>query len=179
MNEYKNVMLISPDEIKAQGDLNYNVGDDVIGSSIRVCQNIYLRDVIGTDFLDKLQTLVWNSISGSGSSISDSENIAYQILLDDYIIPVLTYKVSSEICARISLKIRNMGVVQNSDTNVNPAPLQNIHYMKDKYDTYFNDALNRMTEFICNNKEAFPESDFQCGCGKSPKYGRTGLWLGK
>lgn len=178
MQEYKNVMLISPDEIKAQGDLNYNVTDDVIGASIRVCQNIYLRDVIGTAFLDKIQELVWNGIEGSGSSISDNENVAYKTLLDDYIIPVLTYKVSSEICTRISLKIRNMGVIKNSDTNVNPAQQSEIEYLKDTYDTYYNDALNRMTEFICQNEAAYPESDFICGCGKSPKYARTGLWLG-
>lgn len=176
--EWKKVLLISPDEIKAQGDINYNVNDAEIGASIKVCQNIYLRDVIGGALLEKLQELVWNDIQGEGSMISDPENIAYQMLLDDYVIPVLTYKVSSEICTRISLKIRNMGVVKDSDTNINAASLSDIQYMKDTYDTYYNDALNRMAEFICQNKDAFPESDFICGCGKNPKYARTGLWLG-
>lgn len=179
MNEYKNVMLIAPDEVKAQSDLNYNVDDTVIGASIRVSQNVYLRDIIGTDLLEKEQELVWNAITGSGSSIDDEENLAYKTLLDDYITPALAYKVASEICTRISLKIRNMGVVKNSDTNVNSVELSDIIYLKDTYDTYFNDVLNRMAEFICSNRDAFPENNFNCGCGDTPKYGRTGLWLGK
>lgn len=175
---YKNIMLISPDEIKAQSDLNYNVDDTMIGASIRVSQNVYLRDVIGTELLEKIQTLVGNAIVGSGETINDETAVAYKTLLDDYIGDVLTYKVASEICVRISLKIRNGGVLQNYDTNMTAASLPDINYLKDTYDTYYNDALNRMTEFICKNKEAFPESDFQCGCGQHPKYARTGLWLG-
>lgn len=179
MTEWKNIMLISPDDVKAQGELNYNVDDTAIGASIRVSQNVYLRDVIGDDLLGKLQELVWNSIQGADDNINSDENIAYKTLLDDYIQPVLAYKVSSEICVRITLKIRNMGVVKNSDTNVNQVSLQDIIYLKQTNDTLFNDALNRMVKFICDNNEAFPESEFVCGCGKHPLFGNTGLWLGK
>lgn len=179
MTEWKNIMLISPDDVKAQGELNYNVDDTAIGASIRVSQNVYLRDVIGDDLLGKLQELVWNSIQGADDNINSKDNIAYKTLLDDYIQPVLAYKVSSEICARITLKIRNMGVVKNSDTNVNQVSLQDIIYLKQTNDTLFNDALNRMVKFICDNNEAFPESEFVCGCGKHPLFGNTGLWLGK
>ena len=175
----KDIMLISPEEVKAQSDINYNVDDTMIGASIRVSQNVYLRDVIGTELLEKIQQLIANAIEDNGDmKIDDEGAIAYKTLLDDYITPVLTYKVASEICARISKRIRNAGVVSNSDTNMNAASLQDIVYMKDTYDTYYNDALNRMVEFICKNEEAYPESNFVCGCGKSPKYARTGLWLG-
>lgn len=175
---YKQVMLISPDDVKAQGELNYNVDDTVIGASIRVSQNVYLRDVIGDALLNRLQELVWNAIDGGDDTIEDEENVAYKTLLDDYISPVLAYKVSSEICARISLKIRNMGVVKNSDTNVQATSLQEIIYLKETNDTLFNDALNRMVDFICQNKAAFPESDFVCGCGKTTLYANVSLYLG-
>lgn len=178
MSNYKDMMLISPDEIKAQSDLNYNVTDTVIGASIRVAQNIYLKDIIGKDLLNRLQELAYNAMNEVEDNIDDEDNIAYKTLVDEYIDKVLTYKVASEICARISLKIRNMGVVKNSDTNVNDATLDEIIYMKQTYDTYFNEAVNDMVEFICENKDAFPEADFICGCGKHPKYASTGLWLG-
>ena len=177
-NEYKNVMLISPDEVKAQSDLNYNVTDTVIGASIRASQNVYLKDIIGKDLLHRLQELVYNEIEDNDDKISDEDNVAYKTLLDDYIDKVLAYKVASEICARISHKIRNMGVVKNTDTNVNDANLDEIIYMKQTYDTYFNEAVNDMVEFICENKDAYTEANFICGCGKHPKYASTGLWLG-
>lgn len=178
MSDLKNVMLISPDEVKAQSDINYNVDDTAIGASIRVAQNIYLRDIIGTDFLEKLQELVWNEISGAEDKISDPENVAYKELLDYYVGDVITYKVASELCARLTYKLRNIALVSNSDTNANAAQLADVDYMRDVYDTYFNDATNRMVEFICKNKDAYPEAEFTCGCGKNPLYGRTGLWLG-
>lgn len=178
MSNYKNVMLVSPDEVKAQSDVNYNVDDTAIGASIRVAQNIYLRDIIGTDFLEKLQELVWNEISGAEDKISDEANVAYKTLLDDYIGDVIIYKVAYELCSRLTYKLRNIALVQNSDTNANASQLADVIYMKEVYDTYFNDATNRMVEFICKNKDAYPEAEFACGCGKNPLYGRTGLWLG-
>lgn len=174
----KDIMLISPDEVKAQSELNYNVDDTMIGASIRASQNIYLRDIIGTRFLTRLQELVMNAINGDEDNIDEADNIAYKELVDDYIQPMLAYKVASEICSRITLKIRNIGVVRNSDTNAMSADLVDVIYLKDKYDAYFNDACNRMTEFVCENKAAFPESEFVCGCGKHPLYARTGLWVG-
>ena len=179
MNEYKNVMLISPDDVKSQTDINFNVDDTAIGASIRVAQSIYLRDVIGDDLLEKIQVLVWNSIQGSGSSIDDEINIAYKTLLDDYICNALAYKTATDLCDSQSYKVRNMGVVKTSDTNVNDATLGEILYLKNRYETYFNDALNRMVKFICENKDAYPESNFKCECFGSPLYGNTGLWLGK
>ena len=43
------VMLISPDTIKAMGEIDKNVDDGVIGASIRAAQHIYVQTVIGTN----------------------------------------------------------------------------------------------------------------------------------
>lgn len=180
--EFKKVMLISPDVIKASGDLNINVDDEVIGASIRASQNIYLRDVIGDKMLDKLQELVYRAIRGEGDNIEEPQNSHYKVFLDEYMKEALTYKVLSEICVRIALKIRNAGVVQLSDTNVNPVTLSDIKYLRGQYETYYCDKLNRLTAFLRDNKKAFPEMD-SVGCDDTPKsnakYGNTGLWLGK
>lgn len=179
MTEYKNTMLISPDEVKSAGFVNYNVSDDVIGAAIRTSQKVYLRDVIGNDLLEKLQVLVYNAIIGEEPNIDSEENIAYKTLLDDYISDVLTYRVSMELCSYLTMKLRNIALVKNSDTNAQPVNLDELQFMQEQYDTLFNDGLNRMVEFICSNKAAYPESDFTCGCGKNPKYANTNLWLGK
>lgn len=179
MTEYKNTMLISPDTVKSQSDLNYNVDDIAIGASIRVAQNIYLRDIIGGALLERLQELVYNAIEGNPDNIDEEANIAYKTLLDDYIEDFLTYKVTSEIATRLSLKIRNMGVIKNSDTNISPATLEDLNYLYQTSETYVNDAANRMTAFICKNAAAYPENIFNCGCNDGPLYANTGLWLGK
>ena len=55
MSDYKKVMLISPDDVKSTGNINYNVDDEVIGAAIRTAQNIYLTDVLSSELVEKLQ----------------------------------------------------------------------------------------------------------------------------
>jgi hypothetical protein len=79
---------------------------------------------------------------------------------------------------RTSFKVRNMGVVQNSDANVNAANIDDIKYFQNYLETMYNHCLNRIAEFLCQNKEAIPESKFDCGCKPTNKYANVNLWLG-
>lgn len=178
MTEYKNTMLISPKRVKESGDLNLNVDEAMIGASIRTAQQVYMVDVVGSDLVEKLQQLVYNKISGVNDNIDSEENIAYKTLLDEYMTPALISKTVVDIALRISLKIRNMGVVQNSDMNVNRASIDDIKYLQNYEETMYNHYLNRMAEFLCDNKEAIPENSFNCGCKPKTKFANTNLWLG-
>lgn len=177
--EYITTMLISPKRVKESGDLNLNVDEAMIGASIRTAQNVYMVDVVGSELVEKLQMLVYNKIqNASGNTIDSDENIAYKTLLDEYMTPALISKTVVDTAIRISLKIRNMGVVQNSDMNVNRASLDDIKYLQNYEETMYNHYLNRMAEFLCDNKEAIPESSFNCGCKPKTKFANTNLWLG-
>lgn len=180
MTDYKNVMLISPQKVKSYGVINLNVNESEVGNAIRISQNIYLQDIIGTDLVEHMQELVYNKVKGTGSSIDDEENEAYKVLLDDYLVPVLVYRTAVELCTVMTLKIRNMGVVKNSDTNVQATSAGDVKYMAEYYETFFYDAVNKLMDFLCENKEAYEEvPDGFCTCQRKPRYARTGLWLGK
>ena len=120
MNEFKKVMLISPDTIKSYGDLNYNVDDEVIGASIRTVQNVCLKDVLSTNLVEKLQYLVYNDIKGLEDSIESAENAVYKTLLEDYVKEAMGYRVVSEICLRISLKISERIAGRTTQTSRSP-----------------------------------------------------------
>ena len=172
-------MLISPKRVKESGELNLNVDDGAIGTSIRTAQGVYLVDVLGSDLVEKVQELVYNKVQGASANTIDSEeNVPYKTLLTEYITPVLISQTIIDIALRNSLKIRNMGVVQNSDTNVNSVTVADIMHLQNYQETMLNHHLNRMVEFICENKAAFPEADFVCGCKPKRKYANTNLWLG-
>ena len=175
MNEYRNVMLISPNDIKNMGDINSNVDEEIIGASIRAVQNVYLTDVLGVDLVQKLQYLTYNQIKGLEDNLEDTHNIHYKTLLSDYISQVMGYKVASELCLRTALKIRNAGIIQTNDNNISNVSLKDVKYLTDIYETYYNSALNRMMDFITENKPLFPE--VKCKCLNN-KYGNIGLWLG-
>lgn len=178
----KNTMLVSPDAIKGTGELDYNVDDVMIGSAIRTAQNVYLQDIIGSTLLERIQELVYNAIVGSGESIDDEDKVMYKTLLDEYIENVLINKTMVEITTKVSFKIRNVGVAQNSEENINASSLANIKYIRNNYETLFCDSLNRMVEWLDENKAAFPELEV-CQCGKSKpnlkkRYANTNIYLG-
>ena len=178
MTDYKNVMLISPQKVKTYGTINLNVNESEIGNAIRIAQNVYLVDIVGPDLVDHVQELVYNKVKGTGETIDDNE--AYKVLLDDYLTPVLVYRTAVELCTLLTLKIRNMGVVKNSDTNVQATTAGDVKYMGEYYETFFYDAVNKLMDFLCLNKAAYAEvPEGFCTCKSKPRYARTGLWLGK
>ena len=179
MEQYKNTVLISPKKVKESGELNLNVDECVIGASIRTAQNVYMVDVVGKDLVEALQEKVYNKIQGvSANTIDSEENVAYKTLLDEYMTPALITKTVIDVCIRISLKIRNMGVVKNSDTNVQAADIDDIKFLQNYEETNYCPYLNRMVEFLCANKEAIPESNFTCGCKPKKKFANVNLFLG-
>ena len=168
--------LTSPDDVKAGSHVNYNVDDSDCAAAIRTAQNIYLRDIIGDKLLDAVIEMA------SGGTIDNPENAAYKELLDNYITEYLTVKAMVEICVPISFKIRNMGLTQDYDTNVQAAQLRNIAEVADFFETQSIDRCKRMIKFLLANRAAFPELDLQCVCGEeSPNLrlrANTQLYLG-
>lgn len=171
-----NVMLISPDEVKTSSQVNYNFDESVLGAAIRTAQNIYLTDIIGVGLVTKLQTLVYNAIKGLSDSIEDASNADYKTLLDEYVTPFLVAKTQVECCIQSSFQIRNMGIVQDSDTNVRAAALSDIKYVKDYYDTQSCTYATSLSKYVAEHKSSYPEAG---KCFKAKEYANTGLWLGK
>lgn len=179
INEWKNCMLISPKTIKEYGNINLNCDDGEIGAAIRIAQNIYLTDAINRTLIEHLQVLVYNKIKELPDNIDSPENEPYKILLQDYITPALVYRTAVELCVILTLKVRNMGIIKNSDTNVDKTDAPDLSFLKEYYETFWDDSLNRLADFLCINKEAYVEiPDGYCTCSSKPLYGRTGLWLG-
>lgn len=179
MENYLNTLLISPTTIKKYGNINLNNDDTKIGAAIRTAQNIYLADIIGIELVQKLQDLVYNKIQSlEGDKIDDEDMIAYKTLLDDYVEPVLVYRSIVELAIIQTLQIRNFGVVKNSDTNVNQTSSADMQYISDYYRTMYDDAVNKMVAFLCENHKAIPESKYDCNCGSKPLFANTNLWLG-
>ena len=181
MTEYKNTMLISPKRVKESGELSLNVEDTMIGASIRTAQKVYLTDILGVPMIEKLQELVYNKIKGLPDNIDAPENVAYKTLLDDYLTDALIYKTIVDLYLRSSMKIRNMGAVQNTDQNVLSVSLEDIKYMQNYVETMYNNALNRMSDFICSSPDAYPEigaGKIKCGgCGKKGKFANVNIYL--
>lgn len=170
------IFIISPNDVKAASEINYNVDDQQVARAIRVAQNTYLKEIVGEKLLSAIQALI-------EQNLIDTEGYeAYADLCDVYCAEYLIAKANAEICMPISLKIRNVGVAQDSDTNINAATLEGINKLHSYYETEACEKANRIVDFLKNNKAAFPELE-GCVCGDKGtglgvKYANCNLWLG-
>lgn len=185
MNNFRNTLLISANELKNANTLiSGNVDDDVLSSTILTCQEVYLESITGTALYHKLQQLVFNQITNVQGKINDPANDSYKTLLDECIKPFLKARCTVDVLYNIAFKIRNNGVVKSNDTNIQNVDIDDIKYLEKQYSTYVDEYSQRLSKYLCYNKELFPEltadipSYFdQPTMGKD--YANTGLWLGK
>lgn len=185
MNNFRNTLLISVKELKSNGTLfSNNVDDGYLNSTIITCQEVYLEQVTGTALYHKLQELVYNQITGEPDGIYAPGNEAYKELLEEMVKPYLKARATVDVMYPIAYKIRNSGVMRNYDTNLQPADMNDIKYLEKQYNTYVSEYEQRLSKYLCDNKELFPEleADVPAYFDK-PNLGKDyanecGLWLG-
>ena len=67
---------------------------------------------------------------------------------------------------RLSYKLRNIGVSQDTDTNVQAQTREVLNDNESDLKTFAVDAANRIRCYLRSNKDAFPElSETPCVCG--------------
>ena len=163
-NETRKTRLISVNEIKSNTLISQNVDDSYIATTIMTAQEIYLSKMIGTALYHSLQTLVYNQIKNATPSIYDDEHKLYNELLQELIKPLLKYRVSVDLLYNVSFKIRNAGVVRNSDTNVSYAALDEIKYLEKQFLSYYDSYCDKISRYLSANRISFPELSEQTPC---------------
>lgn len=184
-NEYRNTLLISARELKNANTLiSNNLDDNYLSSTIITCQEVYLEQITGTALYHRLQELVYNQITGAPDAINDPENEDYKILLEDMVKPFLKARALVDVLYNAAFKIRNMGVMKSSDTNLQNADMSDIKYLEKQYLTYVDEYSQRLSKYLCSNKELFEELSADIpSYFDEPTLGKEyansgGLWLG-
>ena len=184
-NNFRTTLLISAKELKNNGTiLSGNIDDNYLSSTIVTCQEVYLEQITGTALYHKLQMLVYNQITGQEDGIYAPGNEDYRELLEEMVKPYLKARATVDILYPVSYKIRNMGVMKSSDTNLQNADMSDIKYLEKQYLTYVAEYEQRLSKYLCANKEKFeelssdvPEYFDQPSLGKD-YANESGLWLG-
>ena len=184
-NNFRTTLLISAKELKNNGTiLSGNIDDNYLSSTIVTCQEVYLEQITGTALYHKLQMLVYNQITGQEDGIYAPGNEDYRELLEEMVKPYLKARATVDILYPVSYKIRNMGVMKSSDTNLQNADMSDIKYLEKQYLTYVAEYEQRLSKYLCANKEKFEELAADVPAYfDSPSLGKdyaneSGLWLG-
>ena len=146
-----NVLLISEDKLKSYTALNDNVFGKTICPVIKTSQDIFLKQIIGTALMEKLQTLI------KEGHIGDQENVKYKKLLDEYVAPYLIYETLVNLVPEIATKLANIGVVQHNDEHTTNISQGDRVIVQGQYQTYADNYCKQMQRFLCANKADYPE----------------------
>lgn len=184
MEAYRKTLLINPGEVKTSSLINWNVDDTYLNYTVMNAQEIYLEGITGTALYRRLQEAVYNQAKDAdGDKIDDPSMSAYKDLLEGYVKPYLISRVMVDILYAVTYKVRNTGVTRTSDTNIEPASIDDIKMLEKQYMTYFDQWSTKLSKFLEDSKGTFSEltSDIP-GHFDEPTldkpYGNTGLWLG-
>lgn len=167
------VFLVSEATMKKNSVVNNNVDGMYLLTAIEFAQDAGLQPIIGTKLYNKLMDLVENgSITGSTD---------YKYLLDEYITPYLVNKVTADIQIPLSFKLRNQGVVQQTDANTYVPSMKDIQYVIQNYENKANFYSNRLSDYLRANRSKYPEYCSVDSCADMPSNKdayNTGIFLG-
>lgn len=145
------IFLINENVLKTETILNDNVGAEFIRPAIETSQDIYLQQLIGSELLDKLYSLI------SSNTINSKQNANYKTLIDDYITNYLKYKILAEITIPLAYKYRNSGVVQTTGEHYNQSQLKDATLVQNHYELRANFYADRLSRYLMANSGLFPE----------------------
>jgi len=185
LNEYRNTLLINVKELKNTSLFSNNIDDNILNSVVNTVQEVYLEGITGTALFHRLQQLVYNEIKGEPDAINDNENLNYRELLEEFVKPYLKSRAIVDILYPLAYKVRNAGIVKTNDTNIVNADLNDIKYLEKQYGVYVAEYEERLSKYLCENKENFPELEATTpSFFDEPSLGKdyaseSGLWLGR
>lgn len=168
------VLLTSETFVKSVLPISDNIAGKYIQSAIREAQELStgLKGIYGAALLRRVKQLV-----------ADDELDAfpmYKELIEESQY-YLAYKAATNVCHKVSFKIANMGVVQTSDDNVQPVPMEDVDRIAADFQNTADMAAYELQGWILDNAREFPELG-ECGCRRiksNLKSAATcGIWLG-
>lgn len=139
--------FITPNYIKQNTVIDFNVDDSKIVPVIYQTQDTILQTALGTNFYEHLK----NGISANTLTIHEEE------LIENYIQPLLSEAVVYKLLPFIFVNITNKGPQSERSANSDASTLEDVKYLRnvvrDSYEYY----LNNLNTYLCDYSTLFPE----------------------
>lgn len=146
-----NVLFITNTDLKNKSFLNGNIDADKILPFIKVAQDIYLEQYLGTKLFNKIKTLI---VSGE---IALPINKDYNYLLTEYIKPVTIYSALIEYMPSAAYKFTNGGVFKHLPESSESVSKNEVDFLIEKQRYIANVYARRMVDWLCEYSNLFPE----------------------
>lgn len=144
-------LLITREDIVKKTGINGNVDVDLYIQFVNVAQDIHIQNYLGTDLLEKLQSLI------SAGTVDDAGNAAYKTLLVDYVKPMLIWWSNVEFLPFAPYSIANKGVFKHLSENSANAEKYEVDFLVESSRNKAEHYTRRFIDFICYQTATYPE----------------------
>ena len=163
------IYFISESHLKNYTSINPNVDSGKLRASIETAQNINLQESISTSLFNKLKDLV------NTGEIELVANAKYKTLLNDYVVPDVTWWSYFYALDDFIMQFMNVGLVQGFSEQGSPVDINTFKMLKnsarDKAEWYD----NRLREHLFNNDNLYPEYETSTTDGTLPAAHTDGV----
>jgi len=167
------ILFIDYDDILHYTTISGNIDVFKINPHIYNSQILYLEPILGSDLYDKIKNLI------SGNTMTSILNPNYYTLLTSYIIPSVVFHTMELFIPFNSFEIADGGMSQHNPSNASYSPFDDIDRIVAKYRTIGTKYDDKLSKFLCENSELFPEYTSNTGLvDKTETTIKTGWWLG-
>lgn len=142
------ILIISPEYIKDNSVINYNVDDAIISVAINDSQDMYIQQILGTSLYNNLINKIY---TGTTLTIYETN------LIDNFIIPALTNYTLREVVVHLTFKVMSKGVTQEFSENSNVITKEDLEYLRKNFSEKAEFYAERAIEYIKNNSNHFTE----------------------
>jgi hypothetical protein len=143
-----NIYLISADLLKERTGIHTNIDEKILGSTIKVAQDLYIHPLLGTALFNKLKT----DIDSTGAPTG-----VYLTLLRDYVVDTLIWYTLYELPTDISYQYWNKGIVRKQGDNTELPSMNEILDIANKNKNRADHYAERCRLYLLQNEASFSE----------------------
>lgn len=141
------VLLITTTDLKRYTITNGNVDPDKFIEFVKIAQDIYIQNYLGTRLLEKIKTDVANN------TLIDP----YLSLVNNFIKQMLIHWAMVEYLPFSAYTVSNKGVYKHTSENSENADKSEIDFLIEKQRNIAEHYTERFIEYMCMNSNLFPE----------------------
>ena len=140
-------LLIGKADLQSYTALNGNVDTDKVVQFIKIAQDIWILQYVGTDLLTKIKAdIVASTLTGN-----------YATLVNTYLKPMLIHFTMVEYLPFAAYSISNKGLYKHSSENAEIVSKEEVDYLVEKEKRIAENYAQRFLDYMCLNEELFPE----------------------
>jgi len=141
-------LFITRTDIVKNTILDGNVDTDKFIQYIKIAQQIYVRNYLGTKLYDKI----------SNDILTDSLTGNYLTLVQDYVQPMLIHYAMMDYLPFAAYQIKNGGIYKHKSENSETASKEEVDYLVQKERDMAEYYTKRFVDYMAFNQGLYPEN---------------------